>query len=75
VNLDRVADYLSGTESRIKPLGDDKLIEISHIRTDRLKVRADAVCPLEERAMTIFHTMALRELRSTFRICGKLRKG
>lgn len=72
--VDRVADYLSGTESRIKPLGEEKLIEIIEIRTNELKMRKDAICPLENRAMSIFHQMSLSELRSTFRICGEVVK-
>jgi hypothetical protein len=70
--VERVADYLSGTELKITPLGEDKLREIMRIRTEGLRVRPGAICPIEDTALIIFHRMSLSELRSTFRICGEV---
>ncbi len=70
--VDRVADYLSGTESKISPLGEDTLVEIVRVRTEHLKFNKGAVCPLSEVSMKSFHHMSLSELRSTFRICSEV---
>lgn len=72
--VDRVADYLSGTESKIQPLDAKTLIDIIRVRTNYLKSKDDAKCPLPDEAMVVFHSMSLSELRATFRICGEVVK-
>jgi len=71
---ERVADYLSGTETKIKPLDSEDLIKIVQKREENLRIRADAICPLNFEEINTFHDLSLKELRGTFRICGEVVK-
>jgi hypothetical protein len=71
---ERVADYVSGSEIKIKPLEREELREVVDTRANNLRVRNGAESPLDIEDIKLFHDMSLKELRGTFRICGEVVK-
>ncbi|NUO19837.1 hypothetical protein HUU59_10345 [bacterium] len=71
---DRVGDYLSGTELCLTPLKFPDTKQIIDRRVDELRLdsRPDAVCPLQEDMIYLFHDMSLKETRETLSICGEV---
>ena len=72
--VERVADYLSGTESQITPMSSKDVTKIVKMRAKALRMNDNVQCPLSDKSIMLFHYMSMNELRNTFRICSEVVK-
>lgn len=72
--VDRVADYLSGTESHIPPLDFVKTREIIEVRVQSFRLKDSIKCPLSDNTISTIYYLSLQELRETLKICGEIVK-
>jgi hypothetical protein len=71
---DRVGDYLSGTELSLAPMSFAETKQIIDRRVNELRMvdHAEAVCPLQDDMVFLFHDMSLKETRETLSICSEV---
>jgi hypothetical protein len=69
---ERVADYLSGTESYIGPLDFDKANKIVDVRVEAFRQNGSVRCPFTNNTISLIHSLSLKEIRETLKICGEI---
>ena len=71
---DRVADYLSGTESCISSFDYHITKQIIDKRVETYRRKSSIQCPLTDEAINAFHFLSVQEIRETLHICGEITK-
>jgi len=71
---DRVADYLSGTESCISSFDYEITKQIIDKRVEIFRSNESIKCPLTDDAIEAFHFLSVQEIRETLHICGEITK-
>jgi hypothetical protein len=72
--IPRVADYLSGTESKIDVMEIGQVLKVISKRVQVLQKTPSAVNPVSDEMVGIVHFLSLMELRNTFKICSEIVK-
>src|SRR5690606_7609295 len=72
--IPRVADYLSGTESKIDVMQPQQVLDVIARRVNSMKNKDNARNPINDEMIQTIHFLSLMELRNTFKICSEIVK-